>query len=55
MFIIKRGDEYVAKPAERSYTKNLKLARTWPTREAAARERCSDETITTVEAEIGVW
>lgn len=55
MFILKRDDgAYVAKPGERSYTKDLKHARVWTSRDAAERERCSNEAMTTVEAEMGL-
>lgn len=45
-YIIKRNDQgggYVAKPGSRaSYTRSPDRARTFPTREAAARDRCPE-------------
>lgn len=57
-FLIKRTDQgggYVARPgAEHSYTKSLRQARRFDTREAAERDRCpGNEVVTTIDAEMG--
>ena len=53
-YILKRDDgAYVAKPGDHSYTQKLQHARTWPTREAAERERCGNEILVTLEDEVG--
>jgi hypothetical protein len=56
MYIIKRMPDgaYVARPGSpSSYTKQLQTARTFPTREAAERDRCpGNEIVTTPDAEM---
>jgi hypothetical protein len=55
MYVIKRVEDnaYVAPPGSpRSYTPNIAKARVWHKREEAERERCGNEIIVTVEAEL---
>jgi hypothetical protein len=49
MFVIKNAGRYVAEPGSvSSFTLSLEYARTFPTREAAEREKCGNETIVEV-------
>ena len=43
LYVLERteqGGGFVAKPGEKSYTRDLRDARTWTTREAAKRDSC---------------
>lgn len=54
-YILKRNEDgaYVARPGSRgSYTVRLQDARVFQTRDAAERDRCGNETITTPDAEM---
>ena len=56
-YVIKREEDgkYVSRPGSaNSYARLLQQSRTWPTREAAERERCGNEYIVDTDAELGV-
>ncbi len=55
-YVIKRLDQgrgYVSTPGSASsYTRDLRRARTWPTRETAERECCGNEIVVVAEEEM---
>lgn len=54
-YILKRHSDgrYVARSGSTSsYTKDLREARRFPTREAAAAEACDNESVVTIESEL---